>query len=141
METEFIASSVEDLDEIAKQLLVAIGSQKKIVFSGEMGVGKTTLIQAICKQLNVIDDVVSPTFSVINEYHRTNEKAVYHFDFYRIKSKEEIFDLGYEDYFCDDAYCLVEWPENTFGLLQANNAEIHIKAEHEKRIIKVISND
>lgn len=141
MEAKFVAKSVEDLDEIAKQLLMAIGSQKKIVFFGEMGVGKTTLIKAICKQLNMQDEVVSPTFSVVNEYHNENGEALYHFDFYRIKSKEEIFDLGYEDYFYTDAYCFVEWPEKTFGLLQANNAAVHIEIENEKRIIKVIADD
>ena len=72
MEEKFLAISLEDLDEIAKQLLEVIGSKKKIVFFGEMGVGKTSLIKAICKQLNVVDEVVSPTFSVVNEYHNKN---------------------------------------------------------------------
>lgn len=141
MQLKFIASSVEDLDEIAKQLLAVIRNEKKIVFFGEMGVGKTALIKAICKQLNVQDDVVSPTFSVVNEYHTISGEAVYHFDFYRIRSKEEIFDLGYEDYFYTDSYCFVEWPERTFGLLGANNSAVYIKTKNKKRIIKVISDD
>ena len=140
MEAKFVAKSVEDLDEISKQLLLVIESQKKIVFFGEMGVGKTTLIKAICKQLNVQDEVVSPTFSVVNEYHNENGEVFYHFDFYRIRSKEEIFDLGYEDYFYTDAFCFVEWPEKTFGLLHTNVA-VYIEMEQKKRIIKVISYD
>ena len=131
MEAKFVAKSVEDLDEISKQLLLVIESQKKIVFFGEMGVGKTTLIKAICKQLNVQDEVVSPTFSVVNEYHNENGEVFYHFDFYRIRSKEEIFDLGYEDYFYTDAFCFVEWPEKTFGLLQTNVA-VYIEMEQKK---------
>ena len=93
MNDTFVAKRVEDLDKIAKQLIESIGSQKKIVFFGEMGVGKTTLIKAICNVLNVQDEVVSPTFSVVNEYHNKSGEVIYHFDFYRIKSKEEIYDL------------------------------------------------
>ena len=141
MNATFVAKRVEDLDEIAKQLIESIGSQKKIVFFGEMGVGKTTLIKAICKVLNVQDEVVSPTFSVVNEYHNKSGESIYHFDFYRIKSKEEIYDLGYEEYFYSDAYCFVEWPEKSFGLIKENKAQVQIKAENEKRIIKVISHD
>ena len=103
--------------------------------------GKTALIKAICKQLNVQDDVVSPTFSVVNEYHTISGEVVYHFDFYRIRSKEEIFDLGYEDYFYTDSYCFVEWPERTFGLLATNSPAVYIKIKNKQRIIKVISDD
>ncbi|MEE2700531.1 MAG: tRNA (adenosine(37)-N6)-threonylcarbamoyltransferase complex ATPase subunit type 1 TsaE [Bacteroidota bacterium] len=141
MEATFVVKSIKELDEIAKQLLAIFGSQKKIVFFGEMGVGKTTLIKAICKRLNVKDEVVSPTFSVVNEYHNKSGEVFYHFDFYRIKSKEEIYDLGYEDYFFTDAYCFIEWPEKAFGLLKDNNLQVHIKTENQKRMIKVISHD
>ena len=141
MNATFVAKRVEDLDVIAKQLIESIESQKKIVFSGEMGVGKTTLIKAICKVLNVQDEVVSPTFSMVNEYHNKSGEVIYHFDFYRIKSKEEIYDLGYEEYFYSDAYCFVEWPEKAFGLVKENKAQVQIKVENEKRIIKVISHD
>ena len=141
MNATFVAKRVEDLDEIAKQLIESIGSQKKIVFSGDMGVGKTTLIKAICKVLNVQDEVMSPTFSVVNEYHNKSGEVIYHFDFYRIKSKEEIYDLGYEEYLYSDTYCFVEWPEKAFGLVKENKAQVQIKVENEKRIIKVISHD
>jgi len=141
MNATFVAKRVEDLDEIAKQLIESIGSQKKIVFSGEIGVGKTTLIKAICKALNVQDEVVSPTFSVVNEYHNKSGEVIYHFDFYRIKSKEEIYDLGYEEYFYSAAYCFIEWPEKVFGLVNENKVQVQIKVENDKRIIKVISHD
>lgn len=141
MSTTFIAKTVADLDEIAKQLIEVIRSQKKIVFFGEMGVGKTTLIKSICKLLNVQDEVVSPTFSVVNEYHNKSGEVIYHFDFYRIKLKEEIYDLGYEEYLYSDAYCFVEWPEKAFGLVEENKVQVHMKVENKNRIIKVISHD
>ena len=105
MSATFIAKRIEDLDEIAKALLEAFGNQKKVVFFGEMGVGKTTLIKSICKALNVQDVVTSPTFSVVNEYHDKKGEPIYHFDFYRVKSEEEIYDLGYEEYFFTNSYC------------------------------------
>ena len=141
MSKTFYANKLEELDEIAKALLAIFGNQKKVVFFGEMGVGKTTLIKAICKVLNVQDEVVSPTFSMVNEYHNKSGEVIYHFDFYRIKSKEEIYDLGYEEYFYSDAYCFVEWPEKAFGLVKENKVQVQIKVENEKRIIKVISHD
>ena len=111
MSKTFYANKLEELDEIAKVLLAIFGNQKKVVFFGEMGVGKTTLIKSICKALNVQDIVSSPTFSVVNEYHDRHGNSLYHFDFYRIKDKEELFDLGLEEYFYSDCYCFVEWPE------------------------------
>ena len=98
MSKTFYANKLEELDEIAKAFLAIFGNQKKVVFFGEMGVGKTTLIKSICKALNVQDIVSSPTFSVVNEYHDMHGNFLYHFDFYRIKNKEELFDLGLEEY-------------------------------------------
>lgn len=141
MNITFVAKRVKDVDEIAKQLIELIGTKKKIVFFGEMGVGKTTLIKAVCKVLNVEDQVVSPTFSVVNEYQNKNGDKIYHFDFYRVKSKEEIYDLGYEEYFYSDAYCFIEWPEKAFGLVNENKVQVQIKLENKKRIIKVTSHD
>lgn len=89
-------------------------------FYGEMGAGKTTLIKAICKALKVIDHVSSPTFSLVNAYETEHGKPVFHFDFYRIKSIEEVYDIGYEDYFFSGNICLVEWPQLVQGLLPTN---------------------
>ena len=137
MSKTFYANKLEELDEIAKVLLAIFGNQKKVVFFGEMGVGKATLIKSICKALNVQDFVSSPTFSVVNEYNDRHGNSLYHFDFYRIKDKEELFDLGLEEYFYSDCYCFVEWPERAAGLLNGNVVEVDITKNKECRTIKV----
>ena len=139
MSKTFYANKLEELDEIAKVLLAIFGNQKKVVFFGEMGVGKTTLIKSICKALNVQDIVNSPTFSVVNEYHDRHGNSLYHFDFYRIKDKEELFDLGLEEYIYSDNYCFIEWPEKAEGLLSDNFIQVQMTKNKECRIIKVIT--
>ena len=132
MSRTFYANKLEELDEIAKALLVIFGNQKKVVFFGEMGVGKTTLIKSICKVLNVQDIVSSPTFSVVNEYQNKDGNSLYHFDFYRIKNQEELFDLGLEEYIYSDNYCFIEWPEKAEGLLSDNFIQVQIDKNNEK---------
>lgn len=88
-----------------------------VAISGQMGAGKTTLIKSICKQLGVASDVSSPTFSLVNEYAANDGKPIYHFDFYRIRSIEEVYDIGYEDYFYSGNVCIIEWPEMIEELL------------------------
>lgn len=88
-----------------------------LTFKGEMGMGKTTLIKSICAALQVVDEVSSPSFSLVNEYKSATGKKIFHFDFYRIKSIEEVYDIGYEDYFFSDSICLIEWPEKIEDLL------------------------
>ena len=83
-----------------------------------MGAGKTTLIKSICQQLKVKDEISSPTFSLVNEYHTADGNKVFHFDFYRIKSIEEVYDMGYEDYFYSNQICLIEWPEKIEEILE-----------------------
>ena len=138
MEIRFVAKSVEDLDEIAQQIIAVTGSRKKIVFFGEIGVGKTTLIKAICKGLNVQDEVVSPTFSIVNEYNNKIGEKVYHFDFYRLKSELEAYDLGYEDYLYSGNVCLIEWPEKIASLIPEDAVEFHISGMGDKRDIKIV---
>ncbi|MEI6595001.1 MAG: tRNA (adenosine(37)-N6)-threonylcarbamoyltransferase complex ATPase subunit type 1 TsaE [Bacteroidota bacterium] len=87
-------------------------------FEGKIGEGKTTLIKAICNTLGVIDEVSSPTFSLVNEYKTKDGKTIYHFDFYMIKNIEEVYDIGYEDYFFSGNICLIEWPEKIKELLK-----------------------
>ncbi len=137
MSNTFVAKKLEDLDEIANQLIEVFASEKKIVFFGKMGAGKTTLIKAVCKALNVEDIVSSPTFSVVNEYKNKNGESLYHFDFYRIEKKEELYDLGLEEYLDSGNYCFIEWPEKANGLLDGNKVEISITTNKESRIIKV----
>ena len=135
----FYAKKVQELDEIAKAIVEVFENEKKIVFFGEMGVGKTTLIKSICKVLNVQDVVTSPTFSVVNEYQNKDGNSLYHFDFYRIKNQEELFDLGLEEYIYSDNYCFIEWPEKAEGLLSDNFVQVQMTKNKECRIIKVIT--
>ena len=135
----FYANKAQELDEIAKAIVEVFENEKKIVFFGEMGVGKTTLIKSICKVLNVQDVVTSPTFSVVNEYQNKDGNSLYHFDFYRIKYQEELFDLGLEEYIYSDNYCFIEWPEKSEGLLSDNFIQVQMTKNKECRIIKVIT--
>ena len=114
---KFVVNCISDLKEVAVEVLRLSGGKNIICFYGEMGVGKTTFIKEICKELEVIDNVSSPTFSIVNEYKTKNDKFVFHFDFYRLETEEEAFDMGYEEYFYNDNLCFVEWPEKIKSLL------------------------
>jgi tRNA threonylcarbamoyladenosine biosynthesis protein TsaE len=107
---EIRIESLENIREAAKRFIHEIGERKVFAFYGKMGAGKTTFIKAICEELGVEDVITSPTFAIINEYTAT-DGVVYHFDFYRIKKLEEVYDMGYEDYFYSGALCFIEWPE------------------------------
>lgn len=120
--------SIEDITAVASQVLTAASSQKIFLFYGEMGVGKTTLIKALCQELGVTGSTSSPTFSIVNEY-AAKQGAVYHFDFYRLKNQTEALDMGYEEYFYSGDYCFIEWPEKIPDLLPLNYIEIHITAQ------------
>ena len=117
--------SLAQLSDIAHQVIASANS-KILLFYGEMGVGKTTLIKEICAALGTDDVTSSPTFSLVNEYHTHSGEIVYHFDFYRIEKEEEAFDIGIEDYFYSDAWCLIEWPKNIQNLLPLNSTEVHL---------------
>ncbi len=109
--------SIDKLDEAAEQLVGMLGPFKKIALSGEMGAGKTTLIQSVCKAMGVEDVVASPTFALINEYFTREGASIFHFDLYRIEDITEMYDFGYEDYFYSDSYCFIEWPEKAMELM------------------------
>lgn len=131
--------SEHELQAIAPELIQDFGDKKVILFYGEMGVGKTTLIKILCKQLGVEEVTSSPTFSIVNEYLSTNDKSIYHFDFYRIEKEAEVFDLGYEDYFFSGNYCFVEWPEKIPNLLPDNAVEVNIVQDDDNnRLISVV---
>jgi len=117
--------SLEDLSIIASEIIL-LAKSKTLLFYGEMGVGKTTLIKEICKVLKVQDSISSPTFSLVNEYQTSNKDKVFHFDFYRITNEEEAFDMGIEEYFYNNDWCLIEWPENIENLLPLEAVEIHL---------------
>ena len=136
MEKQFVANTINDLDAVAKVILSELKEKNIFAISGKMGAGKTTLIKSFCNVLGVKEMVSSPTFALINQYTDANNRDVYHFDFYRIKKIEEVFDIGYEEYFYSDNYCFIEWPELVTGLLPDNHIKIAIRVvEDEKRII------
>ena len=117
--------SIKNLPLIASEIISSVKS-KKLLFYGQMGVGKTTLIKEICNQLGVLDTICSPTFSLVNEYKTIKESKIFHFDFYRIKDEEEVLDIGIEEYFDTDSWCFVEWPENIENLLPLDVVQIHL---------------
>ncbi len=125
--TKFIAENVNDLQKIAKKIIDNNKNEKTFALYGKMGSGKTALIKEICRYKKVDDKVTSPTFSLVNEYRTQNGEIIYHFDFYRIESTEEVFDFGYEEYFYDNALCLIEWPELIEKLLPENYVKITIE--------------
>ena len=125
---------IKDLGNIqkaARLFIEQIGEHKVFAFYGKMGAGKTTFIKAICEELGVNDVITSPTFAIINEYRtspkgRLVETTIYHFDFYRIKKLEEVYDMGYEDYFYSGALCFIEWPELIEELLPEDTVKVCI---------------
>lgn len=133
----FTASGVSELKNIAHTILNDIPDQFVFAINGSMGAGKTTLIKAFCKELGVEEVVSSPTFALVNVYNNKNQKPVYHFDFYRIKKIDEVFDIGYEEYFYSDNYCFIEWPELVLELLPDSFVYILIEEEDSGR--RVIS--
>jgi tRNA threonylcarbamoyladenosine biosynthesis protein TsaE len=126
---EFRVKGIEELDRVAEELINSFPVNRIFTLSGQMGAGKTTLIQAFCRQLNVVDVVNSPTFSIVNEYLTNNESSVYHFDLYRLRKVEELMDIGYEDYFYSGNYCFIEWPELAADLIPDESVHLEIKVE------------
>ncbi len=117
----------ETISETARQFMEFMGNDTVFAFYGKMGAGKTTFIKALCKELGVEDEVNSPTFAIINEYRSdTTAELIYHFDFYRIKKLDEVYDLGYEDYFYSGALCFIEWPELIEELLPLDAKKVSI---------------
>ena len=124
---EFKIDSTDDLPKVSEAILDARGTRTVLIFRGEMGAGKTTLIRALCDAMGVADTVSSPTFALVNEYHDRDGMSIFHFDFYRINRIEEAFDLGYEEYFYGGGLCLVEWPEKIESLLPEDAMTIQIE--------------
>lgn len=135
-----IVFSLDEIQSVVKQLLNINGLKKVITFHAEMGVGKTTFIKEIVKQLGVNDNSSSPTFSLVNEYQTSTGETVYHFDLYRLNSEEEAYDMGIDEYFYSGNWCLIEWPEKTPNLIPIDHAAIHMKiTENGKRELTLIN--
>ena len=131
--------NIENIREAARQFIENIGERHVFAFYGKMGAGKTTFIKAICEELGVEDVITSPTFAIVNEYTVSPSKAqhlslityhsslpIYHFDFYRIKKLEEVYDMGFEDYFYSGALCFIEWPELIEDVLPEDTVKVTI---------------
>jgi|SRR5688572_16788168 len=131
----WVSQDPDSLPGIAAKLLEEAGAQRVFALYGEMGAGKTTFIKALCRQLGVNEIVASPTFNIVNEYETENGETIYHFDFYRIKSESEAFDLGYENYLYSGNYCFMEWPEKIASLLPKRFAAVHITTNGAERVI------
>ena len=133
---EFIAKNISDLPKIA-QSIIEHAIHPIIILKGEMGVGKTTLTKELIKQVGSSDQVQSPTFSIVNEYHTQDGKPIYHFDFYRIQNEEEVLDLGYEDYFYSNSFCFIEWAEKIPSLIpdQFHQISLNLDSDHHRKII------
>lgn len=136
---KIVSSDLDQLHSVSSQILEILPKDGILLFYGEMGSGKTTLIKNMCKLLDVSDEVSSPTFSLVNEYKTEAGDTIYHFDFYRIKHEEEVMDMGYEEYFYSGCRCFVEWPEKIPGLLPDNCIQVHIDQNAEKRLYKIIA--
>lgn len=119
--------SIDNIHDAAKTFINNMGTGKVFAFYGKMGAGKTTFIKAMCEELGVTDVITSPTFAIVNEYRSdTTGELIYHFDFYRIKKLEEVYDMGYEDYFYSGALCFLEWPELIEELLPSDAVKVTI---------------
>ncbi len=140
---------IQDIDHIreaAREFVENIGETRVFAFYGKMGAGKTTFVKAICEELGVEDVITSPTFAIINEYtisswplaistkptaNSQEPRAIYHFDFYRIKKLEEVYDMGYEDYFYSGALCFIEWPELIEEILPDDAVRVSITEQED----------
>ena len=128
--------SLGDLTEIAEMILESLDGRNVIVFRGEMGAGKTTLISALCEVLGVEDDVTSPTFALVNNYLTAAGDDLYHFDFYRINKESEAYDIGIDEYFGGDGLCFIEWPQKISQILPDDiiNVSINVLPDGSRQI-------
>lgn len=131
MKREIIIPSEASLEKGAQEFLKLMGDYTVYAFDGEMGAGKTTFINALCRALGVEEDPTgSPTFSIVNEYRSdTTAELIYHFDLYRIENLEQAFDIGIEDYLDSGALCLIEWPDRVDDILPDDTVRVKIEVE------------
>lgn len=135
-QNSLVVENLDGLKKAASNVLSSFPDEKIFAMYGKMGAGKTTFIKALCRVLGVREIVSSPTFALVNEYATPELGPVFHFDFFRIKKIEEVYDIGYEEYFYSDSYCFMEWPEMITELLPGRYVKIEITVgSNEERII------
>lgn len=141
-EHTFTIHSLEEYPAAAKWFTGLLQKGNIFAFYGKMGTGKTTFIKSLCEELGVEDTINSPTFAIVNEYEDRDANTIFHFDFYRIKSLTEVYNMGYEEYFYSNAYCFIEWPELIEELLPEEHIRVDItEGDDGARTIKVTIND
>ena len=132
-------NGIEDYPQAAREFVELLDKGRIFAFYGKMGSGKTTFIKSICEELGVEDSINSPTFAIVNEYEDRNQNTIYHFDFYRIKSIEEVYNMGYEEYLYGDAICFMEWPELIDELLPEETVKVFVEeTEGGARSVKIM---
>ena len=136
---KLVCNNIDQLKDIAKKILNKYSVERKFLFFGDLGAGKTTLIKELSLQLGVLDNVSSPTFSIVNEYTSEKYGKIYHFDFYRLNNEYEAFDLGCEEYFLSNNYCFAEWPEKVNIFLNKNMVKINISVKSNTRLIEILN--
>jgi tRNA threonylcarbamoyladenosine biosynthesis protein TsaE len=141
-EHTFSIHSLEEYPAAAKWFTTFLQQGNIFAFYGKMGTGKTTFIKSLCEELGVEDTINSPTFAIVNEYEDREANTIFHFDFYRIKSLTEVYNMGYEEYFYSNAYCFIEWPELIEELLPEEHIRVDItEGDDGARTIKVTVNN
>ena len=133
--------NLQNYPDAAKEFIEAMNGRRIFAFYGNMGTGKTTLIKSICEAMGVEDAINSPTFAIVNEYEDREGETIFHFDFYRIKSLAEVYNMGYEEYLYSDAYCFIEWPELIEELLPEETTKVYINEESDGTRTVTITNE
>ncbi len=129
--------SLSEIDIVAKEI-ISTSTSNILLFYGNLGEGKTTLIKALCKALGVSSRITSPTFSLVNEYVTADSDLIFHFDFYRIENEEEVLDIGFDQYIKDGKWIFIEWPEKISNLIPENSQKVQISRLSEKERTIVI---
>jgi tRNA threonylcarbamoyladenosine biosynthesis protein TsaE len=134
---KIVIDGLAKLPQSAKIFLENTKGEKLFAFYGSMGSGKTTFIKALCEAMGTLDIATSPSFTLVNEYKTSKGEPMYHFDFYRIKKIEEVFDFGLEEYLSSGDYCFMEWPEQIEDILPPETVKVKLSVKKNgKRVLE-----